>query len=426
MDKQQDKIAVYGFGKIGQALAAHLLKGAAVVHAIDRDQQLINAVNEGVFNTAEPGVGEVLHKSHSDGRFTMSADAVSVMDCKTIIICLPLSINDAKLPDAAPFIDALVAIAPCLSERTMLVVETSVPVGFCRTRILPALEIAGRIHGRDYFLVHSPELIKSGTMLEQLSSVPKILGGVSDEATEAALTLYESFFKAAGVTGVDSIEAAEMVKMAGMMYRDINIALANQLAVFAGVAGINLPALTDLINSDGEAGLLQPGIGVGGHCTPVYPYFMMDSFANNGMQFTLAREARLINEKMPAYAASLIDVHEGDVVLILGLAFRAGVREDAYSPAYGLSAILREKGCSVLLHDPVYSAEEITSKGFLPGDLYESGASVLVLVTMHQEYKSLDYQRLYESGVREILDGRNRMDRDAILQSGIMYKGIGR
>ncbi|MET0636409.1 MAG: nucleotide sugar dehydrogenase [Chitinophagaceae bacterium] len=437
------KISIVGFGKIGQALAAHILQSGIHVHAIDRDLALLQSFSNGSFISSEPGVSEILVPAFGLQILTISTDPLSASESSAIILSIPLSVNARRLPDSSAFVETIISLSANLVQNTMLVIETSVPVGFCRQVIATSLEATGKVHGRDFYLAHSPERIKSGTMLRQLGSVPKIIGGLTKEAGEAAADLYGYFFSQANLALLPSIESAEMVKMAGMMYRDLNIALANQLAIYSDKLGIDLVALTPLVNSDGEAGLLQPGIGVGGHCTPVYPYFMIDSFREAGLDFTLAAEARKINEQMTDYAASLVGeakINEqmtgyaaslvvgdwGTKVLILGLAFRAGVREDAFSPTYNLHRLLKDRGYETCLHDPEYNLAELREKGFEgTEDVYSTGAGIVFLVTMHEEYKKLDAKKLFAAGVRIFIDGRNLVDRQEMEAAGIIYKGIG-
>src|SRR5207342_2036899 len=186
--------------------------------------------------------------------------------------------------------------------------------------------------------------------------------------------IYRWFFDENLLHQVESIEAAEMIKLAGMIYRDVNIALSNQLAQFADSKGIHFTDLIPLINTDREAGLLQPGIGVGGHCTPVYPYFMIENFKQAGLDFSLGSQSRLINDSMAEYAISLVkDKVQTKKALLLGLSFRPNVKEDALSVAYRLNEVLVNKGFEVSLHDVEYSPEEITAKGFTAtNDIYNS------------------------------------------------------
>jgi nucleotide sugar dehydrogenase len=265
-------------------------------------------------------------------------------------------------------------------------------------------------------------------MLDQLLRTPKVIGGVSPEATEKALEIYQWFFDRSLIHIVDSIEAAEMVKLAGMAYRDVNIALSNQLATFANRIGVNFADLIPLINTDGEAHLLQPGIGVGGHCTPVYPYFLINNFKQAGLDFALASRSREINDEMAAYAVALASMHVNHKkALILGLSFRPNIKEDTFSTSYLLRTALEKNGFDIRLHDTEFSKEELEKKGF-PGvdDVYASGAEALFLVTMHKEYASLDFARLQTAGIRVIIDGRNQLKKEEVENAGIRYLGIGR
>ncbi|HKZ64723.1 MAG TPA: nucleotide sugar dehydrogenase, partial [Chitinophagaceae bacterium] len=284
-----------------------------------------------------------------------------------------------------------------------------------------------KLHGRDFLLAHSPERIKSGTMLEQLLQIPKVIGGISKEATDKAYEIYQWFFDKKILHRVESIEAAEMLKLAGMIYRDVNIALANQLAQFANAADIDFANLIPLINTDREANLLQPGIGVGGHCTPVYPYFLIENFKGAGLDFTLAKQSRLINDGMAEFAVSLIkEKVKKKKALLLGLCFRPNVKEDALSTAYLLHDVLIRSGFEVLVHDVEFSEDELIKKGLkAAASIYDNDIEVAFLVTMHKEYNQLDFDRLARSGVKFFVDGRNNIDKTEVENAGIKYTGIG-
>lgn len=344
-----------------------------------------------------------------------------------IIVAIPLVIDRQKKILDKPFLDTFKNLGPFLENKTAIIIETSMPVGFGRNSVVPAIESTGKKHGIDFLLAHSPERIKSGTMMEQLLQIPKVIGGVTYEATEKIYTIYKCFFDAKLLHVTESIEAAEMVKLAGMIYRDFNIALSNQLAQFADAIGVHFADLIPLINTDKEADLLYPGIGVGGHCTPVYPYFLIENFKQAGLDFTLASQSRLINDQMPGYAVSLVkDKVKSKKALILGLSFRPNVKEDAVSITYLLNDVLIKSGFEVSVHDAEFSEKEIRNKGFNTADIYGSNAEVVFVATMHEEYYQLDFERLYKSGVRYLVDGRNNIDRNKVKTAGIQYYGIGR
>jgi len=422
------RISVIGFGKIGQAIAANILKQGVGITAVDTNTELQIIFKKGLYETNEPGVAEILNSAYSENRLAISGDYSSIKDSNAIIVAIPLLIDARKKILDAPFLDTFKKIAPFTENKVPIIIETSIPVGFARSRVIPAIESSGKRHGEDFMLAHSPERIKSGTMLEQLLQIPKIIGGISKEATERTFEIYKCFFDENLLHKVESIEAAEMIKLAGMIYRDVNIALSNQLAQFADSKGIHFTDLIPLINTDREAGLLQPGIGVGGHCTPVYPYFMIENFKQAGLDFSLASQSRLINDSMAEYAISSVkDKVQTKKALLLGLSFRPNVKEDALSVAYRLNEVLVNSGFEVSVHDVEYSPEEITAKGFTAtSDIYNSRSEVIFLVTMHKEYYHLDFEKLSINGVRFFIDGRNNINRNEVEKVGISYMGIGR
>ena len=423
-----NRIGVVGFGKIGQALAAFIIKAGISVVTIDINPEISHAFNQDRFSSNEPGVQDLLINAYKQNQLEVNSTYSALKGLDAVIITMPLLVDNEKKILEEQFLQCFKQLAPYCNNNTLIIVETSMPVGFARNKIIPAIETTGKQHGKDFLLVHSPERIKSGTMLQQLDSIPKIIGGITEQATDRAFDLYSAFFPAGLLKKVDSIEAAELVKLAGMIYRDVNIALSNQLAKFAGLSGIHFADLIQLINTDKEAGLLQPGIGVGGHCTPVYPYFLMENFKSAGIEFTLAKESRFINDSMARYSVDLISNRvTKKKALLLGLGFRPNVKEDAFSTTYLVNAALIAEGFEVLVHDTEYSFEDMNERGLKAAkDIYSSGAEVLFLITMHNEYRQLDFARLAESGIKFIVDGRNLLPREKIELAGIVYIGIGR
>jgi len=422
------KIGVIGFGKIGQAISANMIRhGGYKVAAVDTDPGLPDAFSRSFFSSNEPGVEKILASAYKNGQLELRSDFSGMENAEAVILSLPLLVNEEKKTIDTPFLESLQQLSPYCKDQLLIIVETSVPVGYCRTVLLPALEAKGKKHGTDFLLVHSPERIKSGTMLEQLDGIPKIIGGITKEATARAYDLYTGFFKKELLHCLGSIEAAELLKLAGMIYRDVNIALSNQLAMFAYKAGIDFPGLLSLINTDGEAHLLQPGIGVGGHCTPVYPYFLIDNFREAGLEFGLASMGRTINESMAAYAFSLV---KGKLAtkkaLILGLSFRPNVKEDANSPGSQLYKVLENEGFDVSLHDTEYTTEELKEKGFVPADPDTAKVEAVFLTTMHKQYRQLDFDKMASNGVRYMVDGRNALLKEEVESAGITYIGIGK
>jgi len=232
------------------------------------------------------------------------------------------------------------------------------------------------------------------------------------------------------VLNVGSLEAAEMVKLAGMVYRDVNIALANELARYCEAVGVDFRAAADAANTDGEARLLEPGIGVGGHCTPVYPHFLIRSAQRLGVRVDMVELGRRINDEQPAHALDRLESAWGPLrgrrVLILGLGFRPQVKEHICSPAFQLHEELLRRGADVRLHDPLYSPDEIREHGFAPGSLESAlPAQALVLNTAHQAYADLDFAELAAGGLQAVIDGRSFWQPERVRAAGLIYVGVG-
>jgi len=227
---------------------------------------------------------------------------------------------------------------------------------------------------------------------------------------------------------VGTLEAAEMTKLLGMLYRDVNIALSNELAAFCEVAGVDFDRVRLSANTDGEANLLLPGIGVGGHCVPVYPYFLTRESRRLGITQRISEAAREINDQQPGRQldrlAAVWQPLKGQKAHILGLGFRPGVKVDTFSPAYTLRDELEQRGASVTIEDPHYSHEELEKAGFQPGTA--EGAVVVVLSTAHEEFAHPDFSAWRSAGVEVLLDGRNLWSQCEAEAAGLLYFGIGR
>lgn len=422
------KISVVGFGKIGQAVVANILKYNISVTAVDINPNLNKVFAENKYETNEQGLKDILDSSYLSNLLNITNNFADIKNSDAVIVAIPLLVDKSKNILEEPFLDCFKKLTPYFENKVLVVIETSIPVGYGRNTVVSIIEKEGKKHGKDFLLVHSPERIKSGSMLQQLVITPKVIGGVSKEATEKAYEIYQWFFDKKLLHLVDSIEAAELVKLAGMAYRDVNIALSNQLAQFANKINTDFTSLIPLINTDGEANLLQPGIGVGGHCTPVYPYFLINNFKDTGLDFQLASKSREVNDEMASYAVSLVNNKvKNKSALILGLSFRPNIKEDTFSTTYLLQQSLISEGFSVAVHDTEFSSEELINKKFIPeDDIYSGKYEAVFLVTMHKEYSNIDFDKLHSKGCNFFIDGRNAIDRNTVLKSGIEYIGIGK
>jgi len=423
-------VAVIGAGKMGLPLACRIADQGARVVACDVDDRIVNAINQGTCPIDEPGVAELLSRAVRSGSLLATTDTpAAVANSDVVVVIVPVLLTADQQADTSTIEAVSRDIALELRPGQMIVYETTLPVGGTR-RLAEILEASGLKAGADFDLVFSPERVKSRHVLQRLSGTPKVVGGVTPASADRAEAFYREFL-GAPVIKVGTLEAAELVKLAGMIYRDVNIALSNELARYAEGVGVDFQTVLAAANTNGEAALLKPGIGVGGHCTPVYPHFVIHDARQRALPATLAEQARRINDDQPACVLDRLERSwrplRGRRALILGLGFRPEVKEHTCSPAFALRDELCRRGADVYLHDPLYSDAEIREHGFTPGSMTDEPApDVLILNTAHGTYADTDFASLAAGGVQAVVDGAALWHPKTVTDAGLCYLGIGR
>jgi nucleotide sugar dehydrogenase len=424
------KIVVVGAGKMGLPLACQLAENGGFVTACDTNPEVVSKINKGVPPFEEPMLNEIMTRNLAAGRLKADTETEqAVSHAEMVIIIVPAVLSRRNQIDYSKLITASESVGKGLKAGTLVSYETTVPVGGCRNVLIPILEKRGLKAGKDFYVCFSPERVKSLHVFEHLQKNPKVVGGYDKLSSEKAEDFYKRFL-GAPVINVGTLEAAEFVKLAGMVYRDVNIALANELAAYSESAGIDIYRIIEAANTDGEASLLQPGIGVGGHCTPVYPYFLTNDGKRRGVRQRLTELGRIINESQPARNIRRIveatGPLQGKTVHILGIAFRPEVKEHAYSPAFTLREILIEMGATVTAEDPLYHDEELKHLGFTPAKAGRDRMEVVILNTAHRAFEKPDFPLWHRTGIQVVLDGRNFWRKEEIEQEGLLYFCVGK
>lgn len=423
------KIVVVGGGKMGLPLACMFAHHGALVTVCDRDAVLVEQINEGCDPHNEPELNSYLRAGISAGRLrATTATTPAVADAEAIVVLVSAHLSANRDIDWTNLVAATEAIAEGLQRGSLVTYETTLPVGGCRGTLVPLLERSGLKAGVDFDVVFSPERVKSRYVFARLENTPKVVGGFDARSAAAGARLYARWL-GAPVIDVGSLEAAEFVKLAGMVYRDVNIALANELAGFAEDFGLDVWPLIRAANSDDETALLLPGIGVGGHCTPVYPNFLINGAMRIGSRTELVSLARHINDDQPGRQITRLSRALGGLagrrVHILGLAFRPQVPEDAYSPAFALRDGLAASGAIPTVEDPFYDAGQLRARGFTPRRVGVDKLDAVVLNTAHSEFANPNFSAWRTTGIEVVLDGRAFWDRTAVESAGIRFLGIG-
>ena len=410
------QIAVVALGKIGLPLAVQFAEKGHSVSGCDVNASTVDLVNRGI----EPFPGEAFLQEKLEAvvgsglltATTNTAEAVATADA--VVIVVPLFVDIDGVPDFGWMDAATKDVASGLRKGCLVSYETTLPVGTTRNRFAKMLEEgSGLKAGVDFHLAFSPERVFTGRVFEDLRRYPKLVGGLTQACGNAAVDFYAAVLdfdvrndlaQPNGVWDLGSPEASEMAKLAETTYRDVNIGLANQFALFAQQNGIDVYAVIDACNSQPFSHIHKPGIAVGGHCIPIYPrmYLWNDPAA------TVVRAAREANADMPVHSVARLEQEFGSVngkkVVVLGAAYRGGVKETAFSGVYPTVEELKRRGATVVVHDPMYTDDELRHEGFEPFH-YGDSADAAILQADHAEYFNIDASQL--PGVSVLLDGRN-------------------
>jgi nucleotide sugar dehydrogenase len=413
------RICVVALGKIGLPLAVQFASKGHEVVGYDVSQRVVDLVNDGVAPfPGEAGLDALLKEVVADGRLTATTDgAAAARDAEGIVVVVPLVVDANDVPDFGPLDSATKTIAKGLTKGALVSYETTLPVGTTRERFTPMLaEGSGLTAGTDFGVVFSPERVLTGRIFADLRKYPKLVGGVDAYSTERGIGFYNAVLdfdartdlsRPNGVWDLGTAEAAELAKLAETTYRDVNIGLANTFARFADRAGLDIAAVIEACNSQPYSHIHRPGIAVGGHCIPVYPRM----YLWNDPEAAVVRSARETNASMPAYAVGVLAGAHGELagqkVAVLGVAYRGGVKETAFSGVFGVVEALRSRGAQPLVSDPMYTEDEIRALGFEP---YLAGTKVdaAIIQTDHQEYRQLTPADV--PGARTLVDGRRITD----------------
>jgi nucleotide sugar dehydrogenase len=414
-------ICVVGLGKVGLPLAVQFASKGHRVAGADRSERVVGLVGDGV--APFPGEADLevrLKEAVAAGRLSATTDTpAAVAGATVVVVVVPLAVDSGGEPDFGALDAATRAVAAGLRPGTLVCYETTLPVGATRGRWAPMLAGgSGLAPGRDFFLAYSPERVLTGRVFADLRRYPKLVGGIDPASARRAVAFYRAVLdfdarpelpRPNGVWELAGAEAAELAKLAETTYRDVNIGLANQFARFADTVGVDIGPVIAACNSQPYSRLHQPGIAVGGHCIPVYPQL----YLWNHPAATVVAAARQANAGMPEYAvAALTRALGGDLagagVLVLGAAYRGGVRETAFSGVFPVVAALRRRGARPYVSDPLYTAGELAAVDLPP----HRGEPVVAAVVQadHPEYRSLGAADL--PGVRVLVDGRRVTDPD--------------
>ena len=419
-----NKIAVIGLGYVGLPLALAMDEANQYsIVGLDRSKESIEALKKGVclFDS------EINSKLGSTN-ITFTTDSSSIKNSDIFVVCVPTPVKNDYEPDLTPLTSALRTVAENMAQGSIVIIESTINPGVCEEVAIPLLEqISGFELGADFEMAHCPERINPGDTKWNVYNIPRNVGASSPKATRIVADFYRSFLQAQ-INEVSCLKIAEATKIIENTFRDINIAYVNELAKSFDLLGIDLVETMDAAANKPFAFMPHyPGCGVGGHCIPVDPYYLIARAESAGFQHKFLKMAREVNKSMPKYTVAKIvkalnDAElpvKGTKVLLYGLSYKANVGDLRESPALIIKQELEKWGADIICYDPhLPQSSDIES-------LQQGLASVdaMIIATNHQEI--VDYKFSGTNNLKIIVDGRNCL-RDTQIPEHVKYYGIGR
>ncbi len=368
------------------------------VVGVDTNPTIVRELNRGNNHVQEPNLKNLLNEVISSKNFMAQTE---VGQADVFIICVPTPINDTKHCNLGFITTASKMIAKKLKEGDLVVVESTVPPGTIRNTILPTLK---KSFNKNFYLAHAPERVMPGNILKEIIENDRIIGGINRKSAKITRTLYSSFVK--GKIFLTNLETAEMSKLVENTYRDVNIAFANELTKICDRLGIDIWEVITLANNHPRVNIHYPGPGVGGHCIPLVPWFIIEKAPEESRMIRLARE---INEGMPEYVSKIVKEligNGGATITIFGASYKGNVEDARVSPSAQLAKHLR--GYNIRFYDNCakwfkYDIADLKSA--------VSDSECIVVMVDHDEFKNMTKKKIEQIGSlmknRIVIDTKN-------------------
>lgn len=426
MPTKKQTVAILGLGYVGLPLAVRCKEKGFDVIGLERDEKKIALINKG----ESPIEEQYLYDNLPVNPVNATSDATEIKKADIVLICVPTPVDAQHNPDIGPVRGACEMAANNLKKGALVVLESTVNPGVSEEVVRPIFEEKGFTVGKDVFIAHCPERINPGDPKWNVTNIPRVVGAFTDEGLQKSVTFYETIIDGA-IKPMKSIREAEACKVVENSFRDINIAFVNELAKSFDKLDIDVRDVIDGAATKPFAFMAHyPACGIGGHCIPVDPYYLIERAKRAGFDHKFLRTSRTINNSMPAYTVELLQdkLNElkmplnGTKVAILGISYKANVDDDRESPYYDVKVALEKHRADIISFDPhIPDQSDIAS---LEEALDRSDA--VVLVTNHSEFDCLDGALLKKHKIKVIIDGKNCLDKEDIKKAGVLYKGIGR
>lgn len=432
-------VGVYGLGRMGLPTACLFSNIGAKVIGVDINPVIINQINNGHLPFEESGLRDLLDASVASKRLIATTDTRGAAEKSDIILVIvPTTIDSRMKPDYSAIERAGRDIGFGMRGGNLIVLESTVGPGVTEGLFKEMIENAsGKIAGHDFSLAYSPIRATAGTVLRDIVEYPRIVAGIDKRSLDLASSTINCIVQS-DIIQANNVKTAETIKLFENVYRDLNIALANELALICESIGIDFYEARQAANSQPYSNIHKPGIGVGGHCIPFNPYFLIEVAEKNGAKVKLIKTSRKINDGMPSHvvkillkALRLCDKRvRRSTIAVFGISYKSNVKEARHSPSINVIEMLTRKGIQTRVYDPFFTSEEIDYfglNGSSSAEMAVENADCVLIAVNHDKFQKLDWRRLSRLMNKPpcVVDGCNLISRSFANELGIRLTTLG-
>lgn len=395
------KLCVLGMGYIGLPTALLFANNGIEVVGVDVNEKVVSTLHQGKMHFEENGFQELLDSAMEKESFRAST---KVEESDVFLVAVPTPFDtEFRMADLKYVISACEMVVPHLKKGNLVIIESTIPPKTCEKRVRKILEQSGLKASQDFYISHCPERAIPGNTLHEMVNNDRVIGGLDEKATELTRDLYSSFVK--GNLYLTTSTTAEMIKLMENTYRDVNIALANELSMLAEDYDINIWEAIEIANKHPRVNIHKPGPGVGGHCIAIDPWFLTEN-ANNSSLITLARN---INDSMPIHVLKkvkeIVNGIENPVITVFGVAYKGDIADTRATPALKFIKLAEKEGFTIKIYDPFVKEFEYP---ILSLEEAVEGSDCIVVLTDHSEFREMNLKKLSENiSFLNIIDTRN-------------------
>ena len=431
-------ICVIGIGRIGLPTALSFASSGLSTIGVDINEKLVNMINSGNFPLKdEPGYDVIFDKVITEKKFRATSNfSEGVNSSDVIVLSLPTPMDEKNIPNYSALLSVAQKLHDEMSDGKLIIIESTVEPGFVEKDFLEILEGTDKKSGKNFCLGVCPETANPGQILNDFERLPRLVGAMDDHTRNLITKIYKHVFTV-DLIPMPNCKTANAVKLTTNVFRDLNIAFVNELALIFEKSGIDIMTVLEAAKTKYNFQVHYPSAGVGGPCLPVNSYQMIN-FAKNftSQTFELVENGRKINEKMPFHTIDLLEDAlkeikkplSGSTILVLGLSYKPDVKDIQISPVEKIVEILKEKGVNILTYDPYFKDLEVFGIKTLDDYVQNlENSDGLIIATAHKEFHNIDPVFLKNKMKHPVvIDSKNIIDQQLAKKAGLVYRGIGR